>query len=627
MDKLQEKIDSLRHASVFDLPNILTDIELYDKKSAEEVIEDVYKEFETGENLVDEIVVPVFTSIVDGFIQGTSFGRSARKKGLTASRVINECQSFSYDSKIDISMPDGLVENLNAHDNKKTYAEIERTPYKGNRTTFEDKNKMDTYKKNVVSKNQERKNIKDEYTGKINITPYRNNPDSRRNDEKHDYQAETDHIIPLVKLHEQMSGNYALSDRDIKNIANIDENLALTSGYINGKKKDCSNSEFIRIQEQLKKEGKSYVDLPDEAKTRMLYMEQDAQNSVNEKINDTVLKNLIGKGVADRDVRKKAYKEEQVRLGRNLTEEERNDIDDKLGKNKQAEIAKKLGTNALTQAKDYAIGNVILYILKPLYYEVKDIFINGLQEGVNANSVSEALSFRFKRVKEYTISNLMEFIGSNLKTFILNLISSLIECIISLFVGVFKQLLKVVKEGIKVTVESCKILFGENAANMTPAEKGDAILKLFASTVTSLFGILIEAALNQIGVGEPWSVVLSVTLSGIASAFVMYGLNKADLFNVKQEKRKARLEEIFAERKKDILEAKDKMTENVLLNLREQYLEIKKITVEIYKSLDLKDIDTLNVNLDTLAIKNGVKTYNDAHKCAQDIDNSGEIKF
>ncbi len=624
----QQEIDKLKNASVWDLPKILEDIELYDEKTAEEAIDEVYREFETGENLVQEIVYPVFYSIADGFILGTSFGRAARKKGLTASRVIKECEAFSYESEGSSYMPDGLTEYINAEENKKEYSEKERTQYQGNRKTFEDKNKMNVYKKDAIRYYQGRKNLEDEYTGKRNITAYRNNPDLRRNDDKHDYQAEPDHIVPLAQLHKQMAGNYALSDRDIKSIANIDENLALTSGYLNGRKLDSSNSDFIKMQEQLKQEGKAYIDLSDETKSRMLNMEKEAQSAVNNKINETVLKNLVGKGIADRDVRKQAHKQEEERLGRKLTEAERNAIDDKLGKERQAEIGKKLGSNAINQAKDYAIGNVILYILKPLYYEVKDIFVNGLEEGVGASSVSEALSIRFKRVKDYTISNVMEFIGSNLKSFILNLISSLIEGIISLFVGVFKQLLKVVKEGVKVAVESCKILFGENSANMSSAEKGDAILKLFAGTVATLFGVFIEAALNNIGIGEPWSVMLSVMLSGISSAFIMYGLNKADLFNVKAEKRRARLKEVFDQRIKDIREAKEQMTEIVLLKLREQRLEMDRLTNDIYSALDLGNIESLNLGLDALAQHCNVKlNYSNADECAQQIDDSDEILF
>lgn len=623
----QQELDKLRNASPWELPNILESIELYDKKTAEEAIDEVYKEFETGENLVHEIVTPVFYSIVDGIMLSTSFGRAARKKGLTPSRVIQECQSFSYRTEYSANLPDGLTEYINAEEGKKDF-EKERTPYQGNRKVFEDKNKMNTYKKNAVKYYQGKRNIEDEYTKERNITAYRNNPDLRRNDEKHDYQAEPDHIVPLAQLHKQMSKNFALSDRDIKNIANIDENLALTSGLINGKKSDKSNSDFIQIQEQLKKEGKSYVDLSDETKSRMLNMEKEAQSAVNEKINEIVFRNLVGKGIADRDVRTHAHKQEEERLGRKLTEAERNAIDDRLGRDRQIEIGKKLGHNAINQAKDYAIGNVILYILKPLYYEIKDIFINGLEEGVNANSVSEALSIRFKRVKDYTINNLMEFIGSNLKSFILNIISSLIEGIISLFVGVFKQILKVAKEGVKVAVESCKILFGEGSANMSNAEKGDAILKLFAGTITTLFGVLMETALNNIGIGEPWSVSLSVILSGFASAFVMYGLNKADLFNVKAEKRKARLKEVFEQRIKDIREAKEQMTEIVLLKMQEQRLEMEQLTNDIYSALDLGNMDSLNLSLDAMAQHCNVKlNYSNADKCAEQIDDSNEILF
>lgn len=177
---------------------------------------------------------------------------------------------------------------------------------------------------------------------------------------------------------------------------------------------------------------------------------------------------------------------------------------------------------AAKQAADYAVGNVILFVVKPIYYEMKDIFKNGMQEGVGASSITEALKIRFGRIKTYMLNHAGEFIGDNISEFIKGFISSLVECSISLFVGVFKQVLKVIKEGIKIFVQSAKILFGKESENMTAAQKGDAIIKLIGGSVIAIAGIGIESLLNKIGIGEPWSIVLSTMLSGIASALFMY---------------------------------------------------------------------------------------------------------
>ena len=157
----------------------------------------------------------------------------------------------------------------------------------------------------------------------------------------------------------------------------------------------------------------------------------------------------------------------------------------------------------------------------------------------------EALKIRFGRVKHHVLTHAKGFLGDNIWEFVKGFVSSLIEGIVSLFVGVFKQILKVIKEGIKIFVQSAKVLFGEGSKEMTPAQKGDAIIKIIGGSVLAISGVAVESLLNKIGIGEPWSVVLATMISGIASALFMYVLDKADIFSTKAENRRDRIIEIL----------------------------------------------------------------------------------
>ena len=103
---------------------------------------------------------------------------------------------------------------------------------------------------------------------------------------------------------------------------------------------------------------------------------------------------------ATREERKQAYKEESEKLGRKLTKEERAKIDSKLAVEKGLKVWGNAAGDAAIQQGNYAIGNVILYIVKPLYYELSDIVKNGLKNGVEAESFKEAMWIRFSRVKK-----------------------------------------------------------------------------------------------------------------------------------------------------------------------------------------------------------------------------------
>ncbi len=578
-EELQELEDGIRNASPLNLASKLQEAELYDKKQTQEVIDEVYEKFKSQGSLVDNIVVPVFFSIVDGFLESTHATRKLRNKGLTASRIISQCQSFSYDqTEFNTIVPDGNTERKNIGDQTakdfKQYGEEIRQDY--TRDGYEDKTKLNTYKEEKFANNGGRINATDEYTGKKNVYQYKSNPDARRNVEKykHDHNAEVDHIVPLKRIHDEFKGNYALTDEDIKNIANDDSNYALTSARINrgagaagqGGKFESTNSELIKDQRKREKEGRPNLGLSEEEKQKMLKVGKDAQKALDKGANKAIVANMTGQ---------------------------------KTGQTK--EIWGKSAKNAANQSKNYVIGNVILFIIKPLYYEVSDIFSNGLKEGVNADKPVQAFRIRFGRLKKYVLENVISFIGDNFIEFVKGFISSLVEGIISLFVGIFKQILKVVKEGIKIFVQAGKVLFGKQSDILTSAQKGDAIIKVLGGSVIAICGIGIEALLNKIGVPDPWSVVLSTMLSGIASTMFMLLLDKIDFFSVKAEKRRQRIEEIFDERINDIHEAEKTFDKTAIETMRNQKLQFAEIGKNILSGIKANSIDAINPGLFKLA--------------------------
>lgn len=615
MDEERKKaIEELEYASPLEISRLLQEMELYDEKTSQEVLDEVHEKFDSAEHLEDEVLKPVFMSVIDGLLEATSGGRVARKKGLTASRVVEECTSFSYDDLEDNhTNVNGYTEykNIN-HDEIEYQVQLEkwkkdgkngdRPQYNGSvnsnstqeyvRSNLEDSSAMNDYKE---KQRHGEKKIKDEYTGKDNLYVSQNNMPDNYNDETHRKQAQPDHIVPLKQLHEQYKHNYALDDSDLKRIANSESNLAITSAEINQVKRDMTNKQYI---EWMDEHGKP---LDENTKKIMLQKQKEATKSIESDVNKTVAKNLVGKGQVDEKAMKNAVNEFKENNGQAPTEEQRNQIEQNLIKKKTNEIRGTAVKNAAGQAKDYAVGNLILFIVKPIYYEISDIFKNGLKEGVGADSGSQALGIRFTRVKKYVMTHAKAFFGDSILDFVKGFVSSLIEGIISLFVGMLKQVLKILKEGVKIIVGSVQILFGKNAKAMSPAQKGDAIIKLIGGSVIAISGVALESLLNKIGIGEPWSVVLSTMLSGIASALFMYILNKADLFSTKAEKRYERVKEIFDERIKDVQEATELFDRVALETMKEQRLQFESIQEEINTGLESNDIDSINTGLYKLA--------------------------
>lgn len=596
MDKkvLTEKIKKLENVSPLDLPQALIEIELYEQQTAQELMDEIHNEFQK-EDIIDNVVTPVFTMIIDGLLAHPKFKGVASKSGLSANRVMRECKDFNYDGKIVKLMPDAFVEYKNEKDFQTLWGKENRSEYI--RSVYENTSAMNRYKKSKVEEAGGKKNITDEYRMTQDTTPEKNNPDGRRNDPLNLHNSETDHIEPLHTIFTQLQNNSGLSDGDIKRIANQEYNFAVTARLVNNPKRDMSNSEFIAKQDELKSQGKPYVELSPEVRANMIQMERDAQKAINKSVNNTVIKNLIGKGQADRKERKAAMEKKEAELGRKLTCEERAAVDKSLAQKKAKEIHLGNVKQAGKQSLMYAMGTAVLFVFKPLYYEIKDGIINGFKDGVCAETYKEAFSIRFTRIKEYVwgqLKNLKSMFGSAMDM-LKNFLSALIEGLIRMFVGIFKKIFKVLKEGAKIFIQAWPVLFGEQSKRMSASEKGDAILKLVAGSLMGLCGIGIDMLLEKVpAIPEDFRSILSVILSGLTSILLFYALDKADIFNIKEERRNARIKELFDERIKDIREATGSMSNAMLETIKKQKIEFMDIMNQLSNAITINDSNATN---------------------------------
>ncbi|MEK5166623.1 hypothetical protein NYE69_30400 [Paenibacillus sp. FSL R5-0527] len=108
------------------------------------------------------------------------------------------------------------------------------------RQLYVDSAKMNRFKQSQFNG---KKTLKDHYTGNtLHI-------DSGAAKNKHGlkaytrHTADTDHIVPVETLHSQLKNNPYLSDNDVKAIANMKQNLRVTSGKYNRSKSAKSNIE------------------------------------------------------------------------------------------------------------------------------------------------------------------------------------------------------------------------------------------------------------------------------------------------------------------------------------------------------------------------------------------------
>lgn len=459
---------------------------------------------------IDNILEPVFLSLLDGTMRACNIGT---RQGVTPSRLYQECRAFSYEApERNAFMLDSYSEHLNERQNIDRFSE--QSSFNGGEMTrnndslnMRDGAKMEARKENHFSGNLR---AEDEY-GNGTIYQYKKHAKSEGEQKQ---AAEVDHVVSCAEVCNNLKSNKALKLDDIKNILNIDENYAVTSMQNNRGEK---TGKFAKTREELQQEidqgfvvvkkGKKDVAHPlteEEIKTRQVMVEKMdiAQQTMDTKTNETVFDNIR----KDRDVQKV------------------------------------LAKDAAQASGHQSLGDLILFIIKPLYYELRSCLTHGIEAGVGASDFSQALSIRLGRMKDYILKNAVVLLKDVAVGFIKNFVSMLLEGIVNCFVGVFKNIMRMVKEGFKVLMQTVPILRDKHSSM---AQKGDAILKLVAGSLSVFAAIGLESWLSGLGLPGPLPILLSSVLTAVITALVMFLLDKLDLFGVNQAIKKQRIDELL----------------------------------------------------------------------------------
>ena len=163
---------------------------------------------------------------------------------------------------------------------KETKEKYSKSP-EYNRKLYEDKIKMDNFKKNVFN-NQEI--VKDPYTGKVLASTQK---EALQKYEKTEVSAETDHRSSIKETHEKYKSHPWVSTDDMKEAINSDKNFNVVSQEFNRTKGAKTNTEF---EEYLNTKKKDF--LSEEAKERVKKDGELSQKIIDKKLKSKAIKNM-----------------------------------------------------------------------------------------------------------------------------------------------------------------------------------------------------------------------------------------------------------------------------------------------------------------------------------------------
>lgn len=553
--------------------NTLLKYEFYNQQSAEELLDQVYDEFESKEGMVDSFITPTFYNVVDGFTKKLKL----TKYGVTTSRVMKECKDFNYSEDLYVVKKELKKSDMDKS-NPRKYSEVDdditiRNNYKMNKK----------YKKNHFKNKETGKDnlmAKGEYTGK-KIYHHKNDAKKRNYKDIEEHYANTDHIIPAKTIYEKYKHSPMLSEYDIKDIINKEKNFAVTSARLNHTdKNDRSNMQTWR-------ENHDKYDL--KTKIKMSTKQIEAGINTTTSTGKKALENVI----KDKNIREKTLK-----------------IND-----------------AKDNAKNACIGEALIMFIKPLYYELKNCFKNGITYNLDTDDVFSAFNIRMKRVTKYVKDNVGKIASGSLSELIKSILTALFDAIIKTFASIFINAWRIIRQGFSAIIEAIKLI-ANPPENMSKAERADAVVKIISTAAIGILSISFESWLNSIGIVDSISGIITGILSGLVVAFVSYLLDKIDLFDVKREIRMARIEEVFNARKKEIKDSTEAFDRATVELLTLQRMEFDKITDDIYQGIDSDDLDKLTDSLYEMAgFMETEVSYSNTEEFLDFLDNNDTLEI
>lgn len=196
-----------------------------------------------------------------------------------------------------------------------------------------------------------------------------------------------------------------------------------------------------------------------------------------------------------------------------------------------------------------SIGVLLSEFFSASFDEIADAYKSGFRDSLKNQSFFEALRTRLNRISERVASRWKDALIAFKEGAISGFLSNLVTMLINMLVTTGKRIIRVIREGFMSIMKALKMaLFPPEG--MSRAEAADVALKLLATGVTVSLGILAEEVVEKsvsaffsanIPPLAPYASTVSAVfvgaMTGIASALLVHGLDKLDIFGV-AEKRK-----------------------------------------------------------------------------------------
>ena len=191
------------------------------------------------------------------------------------------------------------------------------------------------------------------------------------------------------------------------------------------------------------------------------------------------------------------------------------------------------------QGLQQALALLVSELISAVFAEVKDVFANGWKSGDYNASWLESLKKRLNRIGRYLFDRWKDVAAAFGTGWLSGFLSATITALLNMFVRTSKNMVRIIREGFLSIIKAIKVLlFPPEGMNLRQATH--EATKVFTTGLVVTGGILAgEAIAGRLPLGDVLGPVLGGLISGLGSLFVVYMLDKLDLFGVNSDERHA----------------------------------------------------------------------------------------
>ena len=92
-----EMLNDLSNTSPLMMSKKLIEYELYDQQDSLDILNSIFQEYESRDNIIDNLVNPMLLSLADGLVKHPKLNGTFRKTDITPSKLVKEVNTFTYE--------------------------------------------------------------------------------------------------------------------------------------------------------------------------------------------------------------------------------------------------------------------------------------------------------------------------------------------------------------------------------------------------------------------------------------------------------------------------------------------------------------------------------------------------